>query len=409
VGHVGKARKTAIAEVTQQPLSEDDYLTLADRHADLARSVMEGCRALVDAEDYETLEVLAAKLEELRACDMSVLPQAGGPDAVKARVLTAAQYVQELGFDAEDEEEVQADLDSAREAWVRVLGSATTQYDIPVRQKGAVDGEGEDDAVLSQLMTVLGTTYSGEEHGVALEKVAGGSALSLEAFTDWYVRWLYQNEDSDEDDCISSSGEEEGGGGGKGKPAVAAKAAATAGKAGPRAGSLWGVFSFGASTAGTTGCPTGTTPASGGFTFGGAATPTTTISAAPVVGGFSFHPTSTATAGTATGLSFGALAKTVDTSAATKTAAATASAPGASTTSAGTNLTLLDTATASGNDDRSPPTPVSASGEQEEWANDPVYVPPVPGTSQDTAALSCDTAEAEWANDPVYVPPATLA
>jgi hypothetical protein len=49
---------------------------------------------------------------------------------------------------------------------------------------------------------------------------------------------------------------------------------------------------------------------------------------------------------------------------------------------------------------------VTAEEGEDDGANDPVYVPPVPGTSQDTGALSCDTAEAEWANDPVYVPPA---
>jgi hypothetical protein len=131
-------------------------------------------------------------------------------------MLSAAQYAKELGMDADDAEDIQADLDSARKAWVQVLGSATKQYEIPARQEGAVDGEGEDDAVLGQLMTVLGTTYNGEEHGAALEEAAGGSTLSLEAFADWYVRWLYKNEDSIEEGN-SSGGEEDDGG--ESKPA----------------------------------------------------------------------------------------------------------------------------------------------------------------------------------------------
>jgi hypothetical protein len=131
-----------------------------------------------------------------------ILPAAptGKSQGAQATILSAAQYAKELGLDADDSDDVQADLDSARKAWVQVLGSATKQYQVPARQEGAVDGEGEDDAVLSELMTILGTTYSGEEHGAALEEAAGGSALSLEAFTDWYMRWLYKNEDSTEED-----------------------------------------------------------------------------------------------------------------------------------------------------------------------------------------------------------------
>jgi hypothetical protein len=114
-------------------------------------------------------------------------------------MLCAAQYAKELGMDADDAEDIQADLDSARKAWVQVLGSATKQYEVPARQEGTVDGGGEDDAVLTELMTILGTTYNGGEHGAALEEAAGGSALSLEAFTDRYVRWLYMNGDGTEE------------------------------------------------------------------------------------------------------------------------------------------------------------------------------------------------------------------
>jgi hypothetical protein len=76
-------------------------------------------------------------------------------------MLCAAQYAKELGLDADDAEDIQADLDSARKAWVQVLGSATKQYEVPARQEGTVDGEGEDDAALTELMTILGTTYNG--------------------------------------------------------------------------------------------------------------------------------------------------------------------------------------------------------------------------------------------------------
>jgi hypothetical protein len=282
-------------------------------------------------------------------------------------LLSATQYVQELGLDAVDAEDIQAELDSARKAWVQVLGSATKQYEVRARQEDAVDGEGEVDAVLSQLMTVLGATYRPEEHGVVLAKVAGGTALSLEVFTDWYVRWLYKSEDSS-DGNGDSSGEEEGdcgkskpavsaGGWGSAKwtvapraskdqwkcsvcsvvnskadaecvacggdnpdPAVAAKAGDTAadGRAGSSAGTSSVGFSFGALTTGTA-TTTGAAAASGGFSFGGAATATASRSAIPVVGSVTLNAPPTTTAGTTTGTSFG--------STATGTAAATGAAP----------------------------------------------------------------------------------
>jgi hypothetical protein len=62
--------KAVKAAVAQQQLSEANYLTLADRHAALVQKVTDQCKKLADAEDYDALEALAIKLEELILLDV---------------------------------------------------------------------------------------------------------------------------------------------------------------------------------------------------------------------------------------------------------------------------------------------------------------------------------------------------
>jgi hypothetical protein len=83
IGQAGKAHKEAVAVVTQLPLSEEDYLTLADRHAALVQKVTTTCAELVDASEFDALDALATKLEELRALDVSGLPQSWANDPVQ--------------------------------------------------------------------------------------------------------------------------------------------------------------------------------------------------------------------------------------------------------------------------------------------------------------------------------------
>jgi hypothetical protein len=85
MGRVGKAVKAAAFTVSQQQLTEEGYLTLADRHEALVHKVTERCRGLADAEDYEALATLAVKLEELQALDVSALPQSWANDPVQPR------------------------------------------------------------------------------------------------------------------------------------------------------------------------------------------------------------------------------------------------------------------------------------------------------------------------------------
>jgi hypothetical protein len=95
VGQAGKALRASIAVLAQLPLSEEDYLTLADRHAALVQKVTAACAELADTGEFDALVTLAIKLEELQALDVSALPQpwANGPvlpPALSAPTTTAS-------------------------------------------------------------------------------------------------------------------------------------------------------------------------------------------------------------------------------------------------------------------------------------------------------------------------------
>ena len=120
------------------------------------------------------------------------------------KLLSAAKYAEILDV---EEEDVQEELASAGKAWVSVVGSPGA-CDVSSERVSVRDGEEDDDSVLSRLMTALGTTYSSEEHGSALLKLATPSSsssvdsnsqpqllLSMSAFQDWYIQWLYKSDD----------------------------------------------------------------------------------------------------------------------------------------------------------------------------------------------------------------------
>jgi hypothetical protein len=70
VGTLGTQLQALQQQAAQLPLSEEDYLTLPARHADLVRRVTDACRELMKARDYAALGPLSAKLKELRALDL---------------------------------------------------------------------------------------------------------------------------------------------------------------------------------------------------------------------------------------------------------------------------------------------------------------------------------------------------
>jgi hypothetical protein len=72
VGTLGEQLVTA-----PHPLSEEDYLTLAERHEALVQKVTTACQELTRAKAYSDVKVLGAVLKELKSLDVSGLPLTG--------------------------------------------------------------------------------------------------------------------------------------------------------------------------------------------------------------------------------------------------------------------------------------------------------------------------------------------
>jgi hypothetical protein len=83
IGTLGEQLLTIRQKVAEQPLSEDDYLTLADRHEVLVQKVINTCATLARAKAYADVKLLGAKLKELKALDVSALPQSWANDPVQ--------------------------------------------------------------------------------------------------------------------------------------------------------------------------------------------------------------------------------------------------------------------------------------------------------------------------------------
>jgi hypothetical protein len=67
VATLGQQLQSLQVESAQLSLSEEEYLTLPGRHADLVLRLTEKCKELTRAKDYAAVTALGAKLGELRA------------------------------------------------------------------------------------------------------------------------------------------------------------------------------------------------------------------------------------------------------------------------------------------------------------------------------------------------------
>jgi hypothetical protein len=77
------------------PLSDEDCLTLADRHEALVQKVITTCRELPKAKSYAEVKVLGTKLKELKVLDVSALPQSWADDPVYVPPATAPDACEE--------------------------------------------------------------------------------------------------------------------------------------------------------------------------------------------------------------------------------------------------------------------------------------------------------------------------
>jgi len=104
--------------------------------------------------------------------------------------MSAEELLKELGLDEELLEDVQEECDNADKAWAKVVSIGETQVG--------------DASFFASIMTELGSSYD-EEIGSQLLALEKGS---LTAFKKWYVKWLFQEENLDEED--ESDGAKEG-------------------------------------------------------------------------------------------------------------------------------------------------------------------------------------------------------
>jgi hypothetical protein len=75
VGTLGEQLEAQQLQVTQQPLSEERYHTLRDSHASLVQKLIVTCRGLAEVKAYTQVKALGAKLQQLKALDLSTLPR----------------------------------------------------------------------------------------------------------------------------------------------------------------------------------------------------------------------------------------------------------------------------------------------------------------------------------------------
>jgi hypothetical protein len=76
IGTLGTQLQQLEKESARLPLSEEDYLTLADRHAALVQRLTDQCRKMKAVGWFTELDQLATQLVALRALDVSELPGA---------------------------------------------------------------------------------------------------------------------------------------------------------------------------------------------------------------------------------------------------------------------------------------------------------------------------------------------
>ena len=148
----------------------------------------------------------------------------------------ASDYMSELGLDDDVEEDIQQEMEVAKEAWAGIVSAtngnmtldgslileermnADGSVDVNVNENEDDDGNDGNDGVLCRLVTALGTTYSEEEHGVTLRSLAcvvnasdisstGNVSerreLSEDAFIGWYIALLFDENDDEEEDDVN--------------------------------------------------------------------------------------------------------------------------------------------------------------------------------------------------------------
>lgn len=102
-------------------------------------------------------------------------------------MLSPEEYITKLGLDEDQLDDIQDEIDTARNAWKDVVGEA---------EQVGIDSQAE---LLTKLVSGLGTTYDEETHGLELSALAQSNdgLITKGSFVDWYVCWIFKS-DGDE-------------------------------------------------------------------------------------------------------------------------------------------------------------------------------------------------------------------
>jgi hypothetical protein len=123
MGILGRALNEVHAEIAQLLLSEEDYLTLAARHAALVQRVEAKCRDLLKGKHYDLLTSLGAKLEQLQALDLSAVLSPSEMDPVWVQQAAAGNVPVFAASDSSKEDDDDDDDDNDP-VWVDTSASA---------------------------------------------------------------------------------------------------------------------------------------------------------------------------------------------------------------------------------------------------------------------------------------------
>jgi DnaJ-domain-containing protein 1 len=119
-GLAGKDLQAAIAAVAQQPMSEEDYLTLVDRHEALVQNVTDTCKGLLGAAQYDAVIALGTKLKKLQTAKASAEEQVRSAKVAElilscSAVATQFAHVPVLLDAIQTRDELQRELTSLRD------------------------------------------------------------------------------------------------------------------------------------------------------------------------------------------------------------------------------------------------------------------------------------------------------
>jgi hypothetical protein len=114
-------------------------------------------------------------------------PAPSGAPKTSSTLLTAKACLTGLELDSDQEEDVSNEMQTAQDAWSRVMGSSgASPLDVSMPAESGEGTEEEEESELSRLVTALGPTYCPETHGVELwERAGSGKQLDESAFVVW--------------------------------------------------------------------------------------------------------------------------------------------------------------------------------------------------------------------------------